>query len=842
MKPDYGPEGHEHPASLADANRGRLRTAAQSVIPVAFIIAVGVFTAWPLTTVKLDRHDHPTHLLKAWQFFSEMLMHGRLSGFNHYWAFGYPVNDITPCGGEMWIALFRLLTFGRLSWEATYKLALGGLIVFIGLAGYELSRRYFGRATATLAALIAMLDPGANFQGGWEWCMNVGVWPITLGCCCVSMAFAKLDDAFSSSKRRDVIAAGLWIAAALWAHQMSMLLLALAMPVFFIEYWVRGSRGSGRGRLRLVLGYVIGFGLASFFLLPLLSRSQLTFDRGGLGDAPEKWATKLLALNVFDGSGAILTALCIIGALRALVVPRRGTLFLALCGGICLVMATDLTFNALHLERVAPGLVKLESGRMIMGCKLFGYPLAAYAATSLFQIARRDPRPTLSTRYLTRWLVAIGLMYPFIEPASSQFYKSYVAKTFGTEFPTDVSNNVAQFNHWARAKRQESSGFYRIADATDTLDLFLTKAPLSNDTHLYLADATSAQQFRLLPSEFNTNLLEALSVKYVVADRVLSDPIYEPVQNFGNLRVYGFKNYRKDRFTMLGPGHGNLEAFEPDLIRLRLSETTGDTRLKLHVAYYDRWQAVQNGAVLPISLATVYGNEYPVLMEVPVHDGVLEFRYVRRFVDWLGFAVTAATGLITLLYAVGFRRWRLPLLATAIVARHPSLPRWIAAASMAGLALVALQRHRTKKHLLPSNSIFHRAQELHLSVEGKSCSTQEALTFSCPEHSLEAAYTLGSWGPHLCMSTNERRPLKVSLRTELGAALQVYTDTKADNGSVKVSVDQQVLGEVSTRRPDTDWRVLQFDTRRYARREAVRLELEIAGAALRCFDVRITQP
>jgi hypothetical protein len=842
VKPEPPLPLHERHESWAAADCKEWRAVVQSTIPVVLIFAVGIFTAWPLTTVKLDRHDHPTHLLKAWQFFSEMLVHGRLSGFNHYWSFGYPVNDITPCGGEMWVALFRLLTFARLSWEATYKLALAGLIVFIGLAGYEFSRRYFGRVTATLAALIAMLDPGANFQGGWEWCANIGVWPITLGCCCVSMAFAKLDDAFSSSKRRHVIAAGLWMTAALWAHQLSMLLLALALPVLFLEYWTRGSQGSSRSRLRLLLIYAIGFGLASFFLLPLLARSNLTFDRGGLGDAPEKWARKFLDLNLFDGSGSILSALCIIGALRSLAVPRRGTLFLSLCCGVCLLLATDITFNVLHLERVAPGLVKLESGRMIMGCKLFGYPLAAYAATSLFQSARRDPRPAMSARYLTRWLVAMCIMYPFIAPASSLFYKSYIAKSFGTEFPTDVTNDFMQFNHWAHAKHQEASDFYRIADATDSLDLLQTKAPMLNDTPMYLADATSAQQFRLFPQAFDTNLFEALSVKYVVADRTLSDPVYELVRTFGNLRVYGFKNYRKDRFTILGPGQGELLTFEPDLIRLRVSGTSGESRLKLHVAHYDRWQASQDGAVLPISLATVYGNEYPVLMEVPVHNGVLEFRYVRRAIDWIGFALTALAGLITLLYAAGYRRLRLPLLATALVARHPTLLKWVAAASMAALALVAVQRHGTKKHLLPSKSIFHRAEELHLSVAGKSCATQAALTFSCPDHSLEAAYTLGSWGPHLCMATNERRPLKISLLTELGADLQVYTDTKSDNGSVKVSVDQQVLGEVSTRHPDSDWRVLQFDTHRFTKREAVRLELEIAGAALRCFDVRIVPP
>ena len=212
-----------------------------SAFPLLLVIIGAITLAWPLTHLQLDRHDHPTHLFKAWQFYNEMLLHARLGGYNHYWAFGYPINDITPCAEELWIISYRLLTFGLLSWDSTYKLAFAGLMVFTGVATYTFAVRYFGRITAALAALFVVLDPGAVYEGGWEWISNFGVWPVSLSCCFVLMACAKLEDVLRNSAQRHRVLAGFWIALALWTHPLSLILLALALPLLLLEYWLRGS-------------------------------------------------------------------------------------------------------------------------------------------------------------------------------------------------------------------------------------------------------------------------------------------------------------------------------------------------------------------------------------------------------------------------------------------------------------------------------------------------------------------------------------------------------------------------------------------------------------------------
>lgn len=810
-----------------------------STFPWLLVTFVAIALAWPLTHIHLDRHDHPAHLFKAWQFYTEMILHGRLGGYNHNWAFGYPINDITPCAAELWVIFYRLLTFGLLSWEGTYNLAFAGLMVFTGVATYTFTVRYFGRITAALAALLVVLDPGALYQGGWEWVSNFGVWPVSLSCCFVLMTCAKLEDVLRSSAERHLLLAGFWIALALWTHPLSLILLALVLPLLLLEYWLRGFSGTVHVWTRVAWSYAVGIGLASFFVVPMLTRAHYVFDRGSPGESVEQWARKVVELRVFDGNPLFITALGIVGALRALVVRRRGAVLLTVGFGACLLLATDLKFSLLHAERLMPGLVKLESDRLIMGCKLFGYPLAAYGATSIFTWSAERLVPNHRPRDLVRWLLLLGLATPFIAPTTKRIYETYVAKHFDTEFPADFARDYTRLNRWALAQRQSTSDFYRIAYSTPSLELLQSASPMLSRTPVYLDNGTSAQQFSKFPSDLDPGLLEALSVKFVVSDRHLTDSVFVPERSFGKLQAYRFANYRKERFTVIGLGQAELLTIEPDLIRLRMSDVGPGTRLKLHVAAYDRWQAVQDNQTLPIRAANAFGHEYPFLMEVPVSNGSLEFRYVRRAVDWLGLALSLLTGCVVALYSVGSRRWRPRFSLADAIQKHAVKVRWVAVIACVCVCAFIVVRAGTRQHLLPPSSIFHLVEGKDLTVQGDHCVKSEPLAFACHNLPLEAQYSGGSWGTHLCMSTAERRPLTITLATKLGSGLQIYTDTFADEGSIKVNVDNRDLGTANTRRSHADWRVFQFDTSPFAGKDNAQLRVEVAGPVLRCFDIRV---
>ena len=810
-----------------------------SALPLLLVITFTIITVWPLTTVRLDRHDHPTHLFKAWQFFTEMLLHGRLGGYNHHWAFGYPINDIVPCAEELWVALCRLLTFAWLSWEDTYKLALAGLLVFLGIASYTFASRYFGRITAAIAALFAVLDPGGLYQGGWEWLANFGVWPVTLSCCCILMAWAKLEDVLRNSARHHIVVAGIWIAAALWSHPLSLVLLVLALPPMLFEHWTRGSNHLLHTWLRVGLSYAVGFGLASFFVVPMLTRSHYVYDRGGLGESVEHWAHKIVDLKLFDGNWSLILAFGLVGAIRALVSRRRGAVLLTVAFCVCLVFATNLKTSFFHAERIMPGLIKFESDRMIMGCKLFGFPLAAYGVTSLFSLSTDRFIVNSRARDLAKWLLVLGLMAPFIAPATKRIYESYVDKRFATDFSAELTRDYSQLNRWALAQHQSSPDFYRIAYCAPSLEMLQSASPLLSNTPVYLDNGTVAQHFNVFPADLDPGLLEALSVKYVVSDGKLSDPVFVPERSFGKLQVYRFSNYRKERLTVIGQGQAGLLTIEPDLIRVQVANAGPGTRLKLHVAAYERWKAVQGNQTLPISVATVFGHEFPVLMEVPVSSGVVEFRFVRCASDWIGLALSLMTVFVVALYTVLPRRWRPRFSLTDFVQKHAVRIRWIAVTAIVGAGVLIVLRAQTREHLLPANSIFHRVDGHNLTVHGNACVKNGPLAFECRNYPLEAQSASGSWGAHLCMTTGERRPLTISLATKLGSAIQIFTDTFADNGSVKVSVNNQELGSAKTRRSHADWRIFQFETSAFAGRESSQLKIEVAGAVLRCFDIRV---
>jgi hypothetical protein len=806
------------------------------------VVAVALLSAWPLTTVRLERHDHPTHLFKAWQFFNEMLLHGRLSGYNHHWAFGYPVNDITSCGAEMWVALHRILTFGLLSWEHTYRLAIGSVILFTGLSSYAFTRRYFNCFVAAFAGVLSVLDPGASFQGGWEWAYTFGVWPVTLSCCCVLMALAKLEDTLRNAGTRHPVVSGAWIAAALWVHPLSLILFALSLPLVLADFWSRRHVRIFGPFKRVILAYALGFGGSAFSVVPMLARSFYTFDRGAPPDTVEHWAHKLLELRVFDGTLSLLCALGLFGAVRALVTARRGGFLLSAGFALCLFIATDIPFTVFHAERIFPGLVKLESGRMLMGCKLFGFPLIAYGLSALFERSSRlSPWLAWSRpgrlRTLGRWLIVGGLMSPFVPAISKRIYEGYLRKSFATEFSPQSVADYESLITWARQQREREPDFYRIAFSASSLELLETASPMVTRTPIYIDIGTSAQQFGVFPADIDPEMLQALSVKFIVSDHPLYGSSFIEEKTFGGLRVYRFRDYRKERFSISGPGSAEQLAFGPDRIRLRVDGAGPDTRLKLHVAAYERWEATQAGQTLPIQSATVTPQEYPVLMEVPVQSGVVEFRFVRRGVDWLGFGLTLLTVGLVLRYTLLARRWPVRVDALAFIEQRQRTLAGIVLACGLVIVVFCVQRARTRKHLLPSNSLFHQLAGSELTGPAGACQKLGALDFECSQP-LSAQYTGGSWGAHLCMSTAERAPLKISTVTDLGSALQVYTDTLADSGSIHVEVNGQDLGTLEVRRSRTDWRVFQFDTRGLSQRNQAKLEITLSGPVLRCFDVR----
>jgi hypothetical protein len=790
-------------------------------------------------------HDHPTHLFKAWHFWNETLASGRLHGWSRYWAFGAPFDELVPAGGEAWVAGFRALTLGQLSWERTYGLAFGGFLVLKTYAAFAFTRLYFGSAAAVLCAWITLLDPGAMLEGGWEWHTEWGVWPVTLAVSFFLLGLARLELVLRSNRARDVALAGLWFAAALLTHQLVLILLVIAVPALLLDQRLRDEPAPLRHQLSVIGALIFGAALASYFLVPFLARTVETQDLGATGESLATIAQRFAELEVFQNLWRPLQGLSLIGAWLALRTRRAGAIYFSVCAAALVLLSSDILINGLGLERALPTLAKIESNRMLLGAKLFWFPLAGHALVRL----ARYPIDAIAAR--PRWQRALALGVPLLIAApvlavgARHVYDTQVEKAMLGLEQLPEWNDLQEFIRWSRELRRTSDENYRIAylfhrDKRHN-DLLATVLPVYNQTPMYKVGYTPAQIYKRLPTTDEDALLQAASVKYYLSSYPQERASLILERRFGQFWLYRFRDYRPEPFTLLGPGRAELLELDDERLRIRLSGTSSESRLKLHVASYPRWQARLDGEVVPITIVPIAGADYPILMEVPARDGELELEYVYRAPDWLGLIATLAA-LPGFFGVLQLERRYAPLERARgwLEARRKALGFALLAAVLA-IALVLGLRLRTRERLLPADSLFHTLRGPELALAGEPCAKTAALSFRCGKQRLRAAAVPSEvWGLHLCMSAaQDAGPLTLRVSQRLGSFVAAsYEGPRRGGGAIHVVAAGEDLGSAGVRPAVERQQFLAFDTRSLRGRE-VPLEITVEGGALRCFDLRV---
>jgi|GEM_PF-6253868 len=827
-----------------------LRALAGAVAPVAIVVGVTVWIIWPLVLSTPLSSDHPVHIYNAWHFWTEMLGRGRLRGWSHFWAFGLPACEFMPWGPDLWVALFRAATLGLLTWIRTYGIALVGMLILSTLALYRFTKRFFGTPAAVVAAILFILDPGGWAEGGWYWHTSVGVWPVTLGMSLVLLALVKVEDVIERGGRWNMVAGTLFVFASLITHLLPLIVYPVALPLLLLDHLLRrdGLAKGALGRVAMTIG--LGFGLAAFQIVPAVVRSAVTRDLGVLGIPLEELARRLVELQVLEHFWPSITAMVMLGFFLALRHRPPGGIFVAASALVFVVLSSKILLSVFHAERLMQGILKIESRRMLLVAKLFWLALAGYAMTAG---AHRSREVLNRLHDRSRAQRAIGLVLfaaigaPLLKPAAQHLRETQLVRKIQTAQETPYWQDMVPFFEWSLGERQRTHEFFRIAYALPMHNHLSIIAPVFNQIPAYKVGYTPAQEFRSFPMTSEPELYEALCVKYVVTDQPLAQPDFVLDRTFGQLQVYRFARYRSQPFTLLGGGRAELARFEPERIELRLRGVTPGARLKLHVARYAPWEARLNGQVVPISPATVYGVEYPFLMEVPAADGDLVFRYVRRAPDWIGLAASLVSLSLMALLAIGridrLRAHRFYVVVAATLRKGAADRRARAAVSVLAVVLLGLViRILTAPTRLPTESVFRLAVPPagEISLGQQPCVATEPAVWQCGPHQIRAGVASGIYGAHFCLSAPAVGPLVFTTTTKLQSFIDGRYDATDATGRIRVSVDDSVLMEMATRHSDQGLQFIQIDTRSLVHKgETARLRIELEGGPLNCFDFNL---
>jgi len=843
---------------------------AASLLPPLFVAGLAVLLLGDLIGGGMPlSHDHPVHLYKAWHFWDEMLLQGRIRGWSSYWFLGYPAEELYPIGPDLWVALFRALTFGALSWEATYSLSFIGVFAFSGWAVYLFGRRHFGVTAGLVAASLWLLDPGAYREGGWAYTVDWAVWVQILAMAFLLLALVKLEDVLERGRPGDWAAAGLLLGAALLSHQMNVLLLGLGLPFFILARVTAGGRPPAQEAARAVGVLGLGILLAGFWLIPMLARKGWTTDIGGLWNPLESTARGLMNGRVFGNVWPAATLAGLAGAAVGVARGRWVVLFLATLSGVLIFGATSTAFHDLDLLSISSAFGKLQYQRLLIPAKVGVFILAGFMVRVAWDAVRdrRGPPPLpgrgRSLRAAGAAVLVAAVLAPFVRPALSQLAEHHLKGVGAIELDNEHEDydDYRAFLEWSREAWDESPVFYRIAYELDRHDHTMMAAPVHNHTPYFKIGYTPAKLFRHAPEESGAELYRTLSVKYVVTRRPKRGRDWDEAARFGRIRVYRFADFDANRWHLDGPGEVDAVEFGEERIRLALTGVEPGTRLRLHVANHPRWRIRMNGETLDVDEVPAVPGGPSMLMELPVVNGELEAEYVTRGPDTLGWAATLLGLTLCVLLAAAARR---PAWAARVAARLAFPARWVVrltpwflAAATLGMAIfVGLRLHGAGYDGMDEAALAGHLPEAEITMGGRPCDDRRGSRWYCSEkkwnyvgrsvQQLDGAFHSCVWA-----HPSDRGPLEIRLpAVRLGDEITGHHGI-ADSGrsrgrrgsdvEVEIFADGEGLGRL-TAKEKSGWAPVSVDTRELAGQEVellLRVTAKKSGRRHFCFDYRI---
>jgi hypothetical protein len=388
--------------------------------------------------------------------------------------------------------------------------------------------------------------------------------------------------------------------------------------------------------------------------------------------------------TLFDNTSPPLIWLGLLGG--ALAAWRRSFagLFLVGFGAVVLFLSSSSAFQELELIELSPAFGQVQFQRLSIPAKVCFLLLAGLALQVAF--ARAEAARFAWRRFALHGLLMLALA-PFVEPLLREY-----GRTYGAEVGQPKTRNklpewasYQEFLAWSRELKQQADArgepLFRIAYVRPYNDHFFAAAPVYNGIPAYKVGFTPCTNFLHKPDTADHELYRLLQVKYVVSLGPTTTHGLTLARRFGQVWVYRFDSYSPQRYTLIGPGTVQVEAFERERVRLRVRGAGPQSRLVLHRAIYPNWKATVDGEPLAVEPATL-GN-HTFFLGLPARNGMIEVRYAWPTVNAVGAALTwlALAGLALLACC----RYR-PALRERLRAR---LQPWALRAERHGLALAA---------------------------------------------------------------------------------------------------------------------------------------------------------
>jgi len=625
----------------------------------------------------LTRHAWGSHLLAGGDVTGDLIradfgiahlvLHGRIDGWFPRFMLGDQEFLFNGPGVTWAIAILRLLTLGLLSNAGALKVLAIGSVAAEPIAVSYLARSFgLDRLGAGIAGVLSFTATVGYGGSGLEGLFVNGLLAHQLGAVPFFIAFGALMRVFDDPNRRRIVIAGAALAALAITHLISVMILAVMLP---IALCCRMST-SQRSALWLGLGGVLGagsvaFGIAGFWVVPLLAHLNLH-------SSVATWTTDPFNVRIAQIlRGQILyepfIAKLVIGAwivtiLRAAFGHREHVALLV-------IPAVYLVIAHVSVSYPGPGDISLElANRGLAYAGVFALvPVAALIALAVKRLGDLS-----GSQHLAVALSAVALAAAVIVTVGHS--KENLAGQLTTPAPAlqdaaaelrDVVPAGARFAmtrdypaEIARVGVINPDLWIAWASGVDTLNVFNPEVSTASAV-AYTADGPANHQ----PIDDWVRALRRLGVSHVVVDNPALDQqmrrsaLVHQIWTQPPVTIYAVLTDAGSIPPVLmdtAPTNADV-TFSPDgpeQLRWTINSRRSFTST-IAVAWSPKWHASLDGHGVTVS------KTFDGLMQIDIPSGLhhLQLAYRRDTADYLGMAIT----LLTLWSLVGRplrRRWK----------------------------------------------------------------------------------------------------------------------------------------------------------------------------------------